>query len=242
MPQFRLTVAAVLLVSLLALAPRFAQAQTARRQTQAHRSTGPSIPHLPLKFVPQAEHAQEQSDASTYGEPILLPAPTRQRASEKRTPLEQRSVRKSGVTSVVLSSLAIVLGCFFLVVWLVKRASPQSMSALPTDVLEILGRSSMGARHHLQLIRIGRRLVLVSVTPDHAETLTEITDPDEVQHVTGLCQQHRPDSVTNSFRQVLHQLGTQSPSRSRRATARPQHPHSSSRGQALSLRQAREAS
>ena len=62
-------------------------------------------------------------------------------------------------------------------------------------------------RHQLQLIRLGRRLLLVSVTPDHAETLTEITDPDEVNHLTSLCRQQQPGSISDSFRQVLHQLG-----------------------------------
>jgi flagellar biogenesis protein FliO len=66
----------------------------------------------------------------------------------------------------------------------------------------------------LQLIRLGRRLLLVSVTPEHAETLTEITDPDEVNHLTSLCRQQQSGSISDSFREVLHQLG--SPSRAAR--------------------------
>jgi flagellar biogenesis protein FliO len=94
---------------------------------------------------------------------------------------------------------------------------PKSATALPNDVLELLGRSPLGNRHQLQLLRLGRRLLLVSVTPDSAETLAEVTDTDEVNHLTGLCRQEQTNSITNSFRQVLQQLGTQPSSRSRRS-------------------------
>ena len=83
-----------------------------------------------------------------------------------------------------------------------------------SDVIEVLGRTPLASRHHLQLIRLGRRLLLVSVTADHAETLTEITDVDEVNHVTSLCRRQQPGSITDSFRQVLHQLDHKTPQRS----------------------------
>ena len=110
--------------------------------------------------------------------------------------------------TVVLSSLAIVLGLFFLVVWLARTAPfPNRQRFLPTDVLEVLGRSPLASRHHLQLIRLGRRLLLVSVTPERAETLTEITEPDEVNHLARLCRQNQAGSITDSFRQVLRSAG-----------------------------------
>ena len=117
--------------------------------------------------------------------------------------------------TVVLSSLAIVLGLFFFVVWLSRRAFPKATAPLSTEVLEIVGRSPLAARHQLQLIRLGRRLLLVSVTPERAETLTELTDPDEVNHLVGLCRQQQAGSITDSFRQVLHQLGSPTKSRTR---------------------------
>jgi hypothetical protein len=38
------------------------------------------------------------------------------------------------------------------------------------------------------------------------ETLTEITDTDEVTRLAGLCRQAQPGSTTAAFRQVLQQL------------------------------------
>jgi hypothetical protein len=57
----------------------------------------------------------------------------------------------------------------------------------------------------MQLIRLGNKLVLISVTPTGAETLTEITDIDEVNRLSGLCQQGRSGSISETFRQVLSQ-------------------------------------
>lgn len=151
---------------------------------------------------PQQAAAQDRADVQG---PIPIPPPksgTRRGAGAPAPP-----ATAGNVATVVLSSLAIVLGLFFFVVWLSRRALPKASASLSRDVLEILGRAPLASRHHLQLIRLGRRLLLVSVTPDRAETLTEITDPDEMNHLTSLCRQQQPGSISDSFRQVLHQLG-----------------------------------
>jgi len=79
-------------------------------------------------------------------------------------------------------------------------------AALPAEVVEPLGRTAVGARLQLQLLRCGNKLLLVSVTPAGVETLTEITDPDEVNHLAGLCRQARPGSASATFRQLFQQF------------------------------------
>jgi len=146
---------------------------------------------------------------------VPLPPPKQRAPAGKSASAKPHST--GHVASVVASSLAIVLGLFFCVVWLARRALPKASASLSIEVLEVLGRAPLASRHNLQLIRLGRRLLLVSVTPDHAETLTEITDPDEMNHLTSLCRQQQPGSISDSFRQVLHQLGSAPPSRQARA-------------------------
>lgn len=126
-------------------------------------------------------------------------------------PSRTRATAPRSAVSMVLGSLAIVLGAFFLVVWLARRALPQSALSLPKDVLQVMGRAPLASRHHLQLIRLGRRMLLVSVTPDGATTLADVTDPAEVDHLAALCRQHEPESISASFRSVLHQLGSTAP-------------------------------
>ena len=99
-----------------------------------------------------------------------------------------------------------MLGLFLLVAWGIKRAMPGSSGLLPREVVEVLGRASLGARQHVHLIRCGSKLLLVSATPGGMETLTEIAEPDEVQRLAALCRQTQPGSTTAAFRQVFQQL------------------------------------
>ena len=84
-------------------------------------------------------------------------------------------------------------------------APVQGFAPLPGEVFESLGRAPLTGRQQMQLIRLGNKLVLLSVTPTGAETLTEITDIDEVNRLAGLCQQGRSGSISDTFRQVLSQ-------------------------------------
>jgi flagellar biosynthetic protein FliO len=106
----------------------------------------------------------------------------------------------------VLGSLAVVLGLFFLVAWLTRRVRPKGSQSLPKEAVEVLGRLPLAGRQQMHLVRVGGKLLLVSVSPTGAETLTEITDPAEVERLAGLCQMSQPGSISATFRQVLSQF------------------------------------
>lgn len=118
--------------------------------------------------------------------------------------------RPSGVASslsALAGSLAIVLGLFFLIAWLLRRGMPKGSSMLPSEVVEVLGRAPLAGRQQMHLVRCGNKLLLVSVSGGGAETLTEITEPEEVDRLAGLCRAAHPHSATASFRHVLQQFG-----------------------------------
>jgi len=58
-------------------------------------------------------------------------------------------------------------------------------------------------KHQLQLLRLGNRIVLVSVMPDGVSTLAEITDPDEAVALLGLCRRLDTHSATEMFRKTI---------------------------------------
>jgi flagellar protein FliO/FliZ len=105
-----------------------------------------------------------------------------------------------------VSALGVVIGFFLICAWLVRRGTRKSSAALPRDVVSVLGRVPLAARNVAQLLRVGNKLVLVSLTPAGAETLTEVTDPAEVDRLVGLCHQSDPHSTTKAFEQVFRQL------------------------------------
>ena len=167
-------------------------------------------------YAPVAYHRP----AAAVSQPVARPIPLAPAGEKSSLPLRPpgpsshtKRDRSLGLPSVVTvaGSLAVVLGIFFLVARVMRRAAPPGSVALPGEVFEVLGRAPMASRQQVHLLRCGSKLVLVSVTPAGAETLTEITDPIEVDRLAGLCQQARPNSATAAFRQVFGQFSAAQP-------------------------------
>jgi flagellar biogenesis protein FliO len=114
--------------------------------------------------------------------------------------LPQRTISKIG------SALAIVLGLFLLFAWLLRRGARSVASTLPADVVCVLGRVPLAARQFADLLHVGNKLVLVASSPAGPATLTEVTDPVEVDRLVGLCRQADPHSTTKAFEQVIRQM------------------------------------
>jgi len=91
------------------------------------------------------------------------------------------------------------------------------ITAVAPEVFELFGRAPLGARQQVQLLRCGNKLLLVSVTAAGAETLTEVTDPIEVDRIAGLCRQAHPKRAATAFRQVFQQVAP-APARRRKPT------------------------
>lgn len=108
------------------------------------------------------------------------------------------------------AALAVVLGVFFLCAALVRRGAKKANARLPEDVVSVLGRVPLAARQFAELVRVGNKLVLVSVTPHGAEPLTEITDAVEIDRLVGLCRQGQKGSSTEEFDHIFRQLAEES--------------------------------
>ena len=109
----------------------------------------------------------------------------------------------------MIGSLAVVLGSFFVLVWFIKRKKTGANHALSEQVIEVLGQMPMNGRQQMQLMRIGSKLLLLYLTPNSAQTLTEITDPLEVERLSAQCRSRSESSISSSFRQVLEQMGNE---------------------------------
>lgn len=116
--------------------------------------------------------------------------------------------RDAGPLATGIFSLAIVLGLFLLVAWALRRGMPRGTMLLPLEAVEVLGRAPLAGRQQVHLVRCGNKVLLVSVAPGNVETLTEITDPEEVERLVALCQRSG-GSVGASFRQVFGQFAKQ---------------------------------
>ena len=206
---------------LVLLAPSALAEQVDLRPTQPGAAAA-ERPQMPVQLTPAAPNL-------STGKPISIsqrPEPTALRPERTATDETLRPLRRStpvperipstardqssvGTLVTVSSSLAIVLAVFFLVAWVSRRTAPNGLAPLPAEVVESLGRAPLIGRQQAQLLRVGKKLVLVSITPSGVETITEITDLAEVDRLASLCQQTRPGSITDSFRNILSQYANE---------------------------------
>ncbi len=184
-----------------------------------------------LWALPASAGLQADEPAQRPGAPAAAVAPARAVASAApATPAEQglsltldaddRShtnpkgpAGKLSALATVAGSLAVVLGLFLLAAWAMRRAAPGGSLRLPGDVFEVLGRAPLANRQQVQLLRCGHKLLLVSVTPAGAETLTEVTEAAEVDRLAGLCRQAHSPSAATAFRQIFEQWAPRHPAR-----------------------------
>lgn len=155
----------------------------------------------------------QPADPPAAGQPAML-LPPAERADHGAHGEKQPYPLPSMAT--LLGSLGVVLGLFLLLAWLLKLAMPKGAALLPREAVEMLGRTQLAGRHYVHLIRCGNKVLLVSVTQGAAETLTEITDPAEVDRLAGICYQSRPFSASTNFRQLLTNMGSERPAGRRR--------------------------
>ena len=140
----------------------------------------------------QSPLAASKSRAST-----LLPKPNRSKTSRVRPTGGWQALTTVG------SSLAVVVGAFLLLVIALRRTQPKGTRPLPPEVLDVLGRKPLTPRTSLQLLRLGRKLILVAVLPDGIEAVAEVTDPAEVDRLSGLCHQQSSHGISRSFAEIL---------------------------------------
>ena len=122
---------------------------------------------------------------------------------------------KPNVTPIVSvgATLLVVLAAFFLLATLLRKVTPQSNRTLPKEAFECLGRYYPTQKHQLQVLRMGNRIVLVSVMPDGVSTLAELTDPDEVVSFLSLCRRLDSNSATEMFRKTVASMSEEELSR-----------------------------
>jgi flagellar biogenesis protein FliO len=151
----------------------------------------------PQTSSPEGYLTQRVSDGLV--KPTSASLPLAPPTSESKSTEARRGPASALVTGA--ASLGIVLGLFLLVVWITRRGSPKSGGVLPGDVVEVLGRAPLVGRQQVHLVRCGTKLLLVCLSPAGAQTLTEITDPDEVERLLDIC---RPPKRGASLSQFFH--------------------------------------
>ncbi len=162
--------------------------------------TASSITPLPVQT---ASHAAPSFNAPSPSASQLIPF----KSSTERAGNKVDAPRSPwAATFSMLISLFLVVVLFMGVTLMIRKSQPKQFQKLPHEVIEVLGRTTMGPRQQLVVLRFGSKLILVSQQPGETQSLGEITDVAETHRLAGLCESQRPESITNSFRDVLRNV------------------------------------
>lgn len=152
---------------------------------------------------PQPSDPQQQVTEQPARKALPLKPPRTEEATAGST---KRNTSTQSLTT-VFGSLGIVLGLFFLFVWFSKRNSPRAGAGLPREAVEVLGRVPSGSKQQMELVRLGNKLVLLSITASATTALAEVTEPAEVERLTTLCREGRGGRVSSAM-QALSRAST----------------------------------
>jgi flagellar biogenesis protein FliO len=206
-------------------------AQPQQTGNQLNPQNGPVIVPLPPTYenntVPAATNApatvgQSPVAQATYNNPVLQnvdnqnkpkanPAASTTKNSglihfNQRSEKDKPAASTWGSLGTMLLSLLFVLGLFWVCVKVLYKGAGRSGQMLSRNVVEVLGRAPFFGRQSLQVIRFGNKILLVAMSQNGCDTLTEITDPAEVDRLAGMCQSLKSHSSTSAFTEVLGQL------------------------------------
>lgn len=211
--------ASVTLISLLSWMPAMAEQSSVSASSKAPlprpeilqippntSNLSPAMPPSAPSAAVELEH-ESQEDARLPGDAggsedkeIIRPnAPKADRAGTAQgTGTLGRSTSRFSVFAELWPLLAVlvVIGVMSLVI---KKFMPTRKFAFNSDVLRIVSRTPVGPKQTLMLVKLGRRLLLLGVSPEQIQALTTVDDPDQVAVLLGEAASGRADSMTRAF-------------------------------------------
>lgn len=106
-------------------------------------------------------------------------------------------------TTRTIIALAVVLALIIGVSAVLRRFNPTARGFARGGCLQVLVRTSIGAKQSLCLVKLSDRLILLGVSPNHIAALDSIDEPEDVAHIIGLVESGKPNSITGVFRSTI---------------------------------------
>lgn len=99
--------------------------------------------------------------------------------------------------------LLIVLGIFFLCVWSMRKLS--GITAYGAGKMRIIGSLSLGVRERVILLQIGKKQLVLGVTPGRIDALHVLEGDDCLNTSAGMQEASPSAGIDNGFAQKLMQ-------------------------------------
>jgi flagellar biogenesis protein FliO len=176
----------------------------------ATKVKNPANQDQPLpKSTTTVETKTQSADATISAQPIdMTPLPRTSQDTAPANTDSTNSKRSSSSWTRTILSLAAVVALIALLAWGYRltggwaRGASFFNAGRRTQLLEVVGRTSLSPRHSLCLVRMGGRVVLVGLSGDRMTALDSVGDT-EASRLLGLIAAEQSDSAHTAFEQTL---------------------------------------
>ncbi len=127
-----------------------------------------------------------------------IPSPDNAAAPSIPTNGSGRSWYRSGPVA-----LGVVLAVIVAAAWLIRRYVPSVKTMSGAGPVQVVGRAYLSPKQTIALVQVGRRHVLVGVTPEHITNLGHISDPNESFDLQVKASRPDPQQTARRFEQLL---------------------------------------
>ncbi len=116
------------------------------------------------------------------------------------SPEQTRAADLAGVGALqLLWPLGLVLALIVVAALAWRKWSPRSKRFGAGGVINVLASHYLSPKQSLCLVRLGRRMLLIGVTPERISTVAEIQQPQEASEILAAVERARPSSFTSVF-------------------------------------------
>ncbi|MCF7958299.1 MAG: flagellar biosynthetic protein FliO [Phycisphaerae bacterium] len=123
----------------------------------------------------------------------------------RESPKESDGKSKDGPSGwTLIVSLSLVLMLIVGLSWLYRRYMPGGKLGGHSGAIEVVARNAINPKQSLCLVKLGDRLLLVGLSPNHMASLERIDDPDEIGRIMGQVESQAAHSVSKSFQGIFH--------------------------------------
>ena len=179
-------------------------------------------PVVPAQFTSQpvtSHQAPGSTGQANPGSPAVRSASSNLASSHEPRPLKPPSSTESkagskGSTGTVqmfvsvLSSLAIVIGLILAAAWFYSQSRTEHQRGIcPNKLFKYSAAHRLRRANNSCYCDWAPNWYWLAIFHGDVRTISEITDPLEVDRLSGLCEAAQPGSISESFRSVLHNMG-----------------------------------
>lgn len=122
------------------------------------------------------------------------------RAASESSEIARRSRGGAAWSYTDLMPLGVVLGLIILVAAVIKKYLPnKGLVGSSGGLLEVVARTPVSPKQSVTLVRIGRRFLLLGVSPERITTLCMVDDAQGSAELMADLSSRRPDSSASAF-------------------------------------------